>query len=137
MIFFTKASKFDIILFKLFRRGFNVHATSEINSFSSLGELKSWHCFVAGRTWRTRDNNTGLVIATEGVLQDTCELRIAVRHMINVLRCQCMNHIAQTWQREINLFRLLECFTYGATFEHLLIPRKVYQIQLAFLLWLF
>ena len=87
--------------------------------------------FVVGvEGWRHHGNHRGLAVTTQGVLQESCELRVAERNVHSVrLLSQGIYDVSQRRQRLVDFLRLVEAFTRGAGYSHALTARQVNEVK--------
>lgn len=119
-----------------FRWHLNIHFVMIFYRFSSWSKFKCTDCFIhRWGMWWTCHNQWCLVIPTQWFLQNTCQFWVSIWDMF-IVCCECMNHITQTRQWEVDLLGLFQYFTLSTSFANLFWSCQIYQIQLALLLCL-
>jgi len=102
-----------------------------------FGPGREFEClvtFIVGvEGWRHHGNHRGLAVAAQGVLQESCELRVAERNVHSVrLLSEGIDYVSQGRQRLVDFLGLVEAFTRGAGYSHALTARQVDEVKLPY-----
>eukprot|EP01137_Pigoraptor_chileana_P032729 Opistho-2@22589 len=133
VLFFQLANKFFCRVF--------VDDGLSLNAFGAIGESQCRQRFVKVNIRGTQcRNHDGLAVASEGVLQELCQHRVAVwnKHILLPARLvsKCCNDVAQCGQRLIDRGAFLESIACGAGRVGALGSGEVNEVDVAHLLHL-